>query len=77
MSGQSENIKREKTRNVDRGFDSYEFGLYPKGNENPFKCSEEGEWRDQSYLLGSDSDCGVDSAVDWGGLQFEVTLGGS
>lgn len=43
MSGQSENIKREKTRNVDRGFDSYEFGLYPKGNENPFKCSEEEE----------------------------------
>lgn len=43
MSGQSENIVREKTRNVDRGFDSYEFGSYPKGNENPLKCSEEGE----------------------------------
>ena len=43
MSGQRENMIKEKTRNVNRGFDSNEFGLYPKENENPLKCSEERE----------------------------------
>ena len=34
---------RKKPRDVDRGIDINEFGLYPKENENPLKCSEEGE----------------------------------
>ena len=36
------------------GFHVNEFGLYAKENGNSLKCSEEGEWCDQSYLLGSD-----------------------
>lgn len=55
-----------------QGFDISEFGLYPKENGNSLKCSEGGEWCDQSYLLGSDQDCGVNAA-----LQSEVPWGGS
>lgn len=51
-------------RDVDRGYDSREFGFYFKGKENFLKCFEEGELCDQSYLLGSDWDCGVDSGMD-------------
>ena len=34
---------RKKPRDVNRGIDIDEFGLYPKENENPLKRSEEGE----------------------------------
>lgn len=62
-NGQRESMVR-RNRDVDRGYDSRESGFYPKGKENLLKCSEEGESCDQSYLLGSDWDCGVDSGMD-------------
>lgn len=44
-NGQNESI-REETGDVD----SHEFVFYPKGNENPLKCPEEGEQGDKNYL---------------------------
>lgn len=43
---------------------SNEFVFYPKGNENPLKCPEEGEQGDQSSPLGSDCNCGEDGGMD-------------
>lgn len=53
-NGQSESI-RGKTRDVN----SQESVFYPKRNENPLKCPEEGE-----HLLGSDRGCGMDGGMD-------------
>lgn len=56
--------------------DSSEFVFYPKGNENPLKCPEEGEQGDRSSLLDSDWDCDKDGD----GLRQPAawdTLGGS
>lgn len=42
-NGQSKSIIREETTHVDRGYGNNEFPFYPKRNENPLNCPEEGE----------------------------------